>query len=215
MTKYFIIATGTNIGKTYVSCSIIRNLIRKNNSVLGLKPIISGWEENNDEMDSNKILKAMGREANIENIETISPWRFSAPLSPDMAANLENTEVDFQEVVDFCNKAKDLSEYLIIEGAGGVMTPINTSKTFLDLIEEVNIPAILITGSYLGSISHTLTAVNALKSRNIIIDRIIISESENGVDIFDTKKTLSNFCDRKIEILKLGEEFILEATQDI
>jgi dethiobiotin synthetase len=154
-------------------------------------------------MDTNKILKAMGREPSLEDIDIISPWRFSAPLSPDMAAALENSIINFKEVVSFCNHAKDLSDYLIIEGAGGVMTPINDSKTFLDLIEQVNIAAILVTGSYLGSISHTLTAITALESRNIIIDRIIINESQDGVDIFETKKTLSNFTDIKIEILMI------------
>jgi dethiobiotin synthetase len=204
MTKYFITATGTNIGKTYVSCSIIKDLVSKNKSVLGLKPIISGWEDGNDEMDTNKILNAMGREPSLEDIDIISPWRFSAPLSPDMAASLENSIINFQEVVNFCNYAKDLSKYLIIEGAGGVMTPINDSKTFLDLIQEISIPVILVTGSYLGSISHTLTAINALETRNIIIDRIIINQTQDGVDINDTKKTLSNFTDIKIEILIIG-----------
>lgn len=209
MTKYFITATGTNIGKTYVSCCIIKDLLSKNKSVLGLKPIISGWEDGNDEMDTNKILSAMGREPSSEDIEIISPWRFSAPLSPDMAATLENSIINFPEVVNFCNHSKDLSEYLIIEGAGGVMTPINDRKTFLDLMEQVNIPVLLITGSYLGSISHTLTAINALQSRNIWVDRIIINESQGGVDINDTKKTLTNFTDIEVDILKLDGGFSL------
>jgi len=208
MTQYFITATGTDIGKTYITCSLIKSLIARNISVLGLKPIISGWEDYNDETDTCRILAAMGRPFFPDDIDTISPWRFAAPLSPDMAAAKEGREINFDTVVKFCNSAKALSEHLIIEGVGGVMVPINKEKTFLDLMQEVNLPAILVTGSYLGTISHTLTAINALKSRNIDIHKIIINESEGGVDLQDTKNTLLNFTDSEIDILERNGELI-------
>ena len=211
MAQYFITATGTDIGKTYVTCSLIQQLVAANRPVLGLKPIISGWEDYNEDMDTNRILSAMGRPFFPDDIETISPWRFSEPLSPDMAATREGVTIDFTNVVKFCNQAKLLSENLIIEGAGGVMVPINHGKTFLDLMEEVNIPVILVAGSYLGSISHTLTAINALKSRDLDVHKIILNESIDGVNIEDTKSTISNFTDIEIETLERGAEVKFEA----
>ncbi len=206
MTQYFITATGTDIGKTYVTCSLIKQLVAVNRPVLGLKPIISGWEDYNEEMDTNRILKAMSRPFFPDDIETISPWRFSAPLSPDMAAAKEGEQINFADVVKFCNQAKELSENLIIEGAGGVMVPINHEKTFLDLMQEINIPVILVMGSYLGTISHTLTSINALKSRNIDIHKIILNESVEGISLEDTKSTLSNFTEIEIEFLERNKE---------
>ena len=215
MTQYFITATGTDIGKTYVTCSLIKRLVAQNISVLGLKPIISGWEDYNEETDTCRILSAMGRPFFPDDIDTISPWRFIAPLSPDMAAEKEGREINFDKVVKFCNGAKTLSEHLIIEGVGGVMVPINKEKTFLDLMQEVNLPVILVTGSYLGTISHTLTAINALKSRDIDIHKIIINESEGGVDLQDTKNTLLNFTDTHIEVLERGAEVDIERVLDL
>lgn len=202
MNKFFITGTGTEIGKTYVTCSIIEQLVELNKSVIGLKPIISGWEDYNDEMDTNKILSAMGRSFLPDDIEIISPWRFAAPLSPDMAAAAEGVTIDFDSVVNFCNRADALSDYLIVEGAGGVMVPINEEKTFLDLMEQLDMPVILVSGSYLGAISHSLTAIKAIESRNLKIHRIIINESENGVDIEKTKNTLSNFTEIEIDLLR-------------
>lgn len=206
MNNFFITGTGTEIGKTYVTCSIIEQLVESNKSVIGLKPIISGWEDYNDEMDTNRILSAMGRSFLPDDIEIISPWRFAAPLSPDMAAAAEGVTIDFDSVVNFCNRAEALSDYLIIEGAGGVMVPINEENTFLDLMERLGMPVILVAGSYLGTISHTLTAINSLESRNLNIHRIIINESEGGIDLDKTKNTLANFTDIKIDLLEKDGE---------
>jgi dethiobiotin synthetase len=107
MTKYFITATGTDIGKTYVTCSLIEGLVAQNKPVLGLKPIISGWQDYDDEMDTNRILKAMGRTFFPDDIETISPWRLSAPLAPDMAAAKENVTIDFERLLSFVMKQKN------------------------------------------------------------------------------------------------------------
>jgi dethiobiotin synthetase len=89
------------------------------------------------------------------------------------------------------------------------MVPINKDKTFLDLMQEVKIPVILVSGSYLGTISHTLTAINTLQSRGVEIYKLILNESAIGIDLEDTKNTISNFTDVEIQILKRDEEIAL------
>lgn len=201
MTKsYFITATGTDIGKTHILCRLIESL----EDVTALKPIISGFEENAADSDTARILTSLKLPVTKENIEAISPWRFKAALSPDMAAAKEGRQIDFPQLVEFCNRAKGKSEYLFIEGVGGVMVPLDDKYTICDLIKAVDIPVILVAGSYLGSISHTLTAVDALKTRGIRIHMVVVNDFNGNIDIDDTVRTLRNFVN--VPVLKIREK---------
>lgn len=202
----FITSTGTNIGKTYLSTLIIKEAKKLNFKINAIKPIISGFDINNFyDTDTGIISTALDK--GINSIEEISPWRFKAPLSPDQAADKENKEIIFKELIDFCQRnldpLKNLNDIILIEGVGGTMVPINSKYTTLDLMKVLDIPVILIIGSYLGSISHTLNAYEVLKQNNININSIVISESEeNDIGINQTRKTLLNYI-KKISIFPL------------
>lgn len=176
--RFFITATGTDIGKTYVTCSLIRNLRMQGFRVKALKPVISGYDEK--ESDLSKLLDALGG----GNIEDISLYRLKAPLSPDIAAKREGVQLDFQKILDFCESAKDY-DYLFIEGAGGLMTPLTTQHSYLDLIKALNTENILIAGAYLGTISHTLTAANLLPN----IKAVILNEANGEYTEFEEVKS--------------------------
>ncbi len=177
--QFFITATGTDIGKTFTLEKICQKLIKDGNKVEAIKPIISGFNDNDQNSDSAKILKILGLDLTKNNLDKISPYRFSAPLSPNIAAALENKNIDFSELVKFCQDkifaAQNNNNYLFIEGSGGVMTPVNNNKTFADLIVELKIPAILVTGNYLGTISHTLSAIKVLQAHKIEVAQIIFN----------------------------------------
>jgi dethiobiotin synthetase len=177
---YFIAAIGTDIGKTFLVENLCKNLRQEKKKVRVIKPVVSGFRDA-DESDSGKILAALELPINKKNLDEISPWRFENPVSPNFAAKMENKKIDFSEVKKFCQKkiseAKKSREFLFIESAGGVMTPITDEKNFLDLASELKIPLLLLTANYLGSISHTLCAVAALKAKKIIIEKIIVNEN--------------------------------------
>lgn len=191
MTPYFITATGTGIGKTLVTCSLAYQCLRQGTSVRTLKPLISGWEE--ETSDTANLLRSQALPVTKATIEATSPWRFHAPLSPDMAALREGKTVDFSEVVHFCQQPAT-EDILLIEGAGGLMTPLNSTHTMLDLIAALQATPILVTGSYLGSLSHTLTALAALEARKLHAHALIVSESNtNEVPFTETLSSLSQF----------------------
>lgn len=151
-----------------------------------IKPVISGWEDGADaiaQSDTGLLLAAQGLDATPENIDACSPFRFRAPLSPDMAAAREDREIDFDRLVGICRQEIEKSgpnETLFIEGVGGVMVPLTDRHTVLDWMAALSLPALLVVGSYLGTISHTLTAALALQQRHIPIRAIVISESEDS-----------------------------------
>lgn len=196
MKRYFITASGTEIGKTFVTSLLIRQLRAKGKSAAALKPLITGYtDETAPESDTRHLLDALGLPMNAQNIAAISPWRFEAPLSPNMAAQREGRQIDLKEVVNYCNAARNGGEdYLLIEGVGGVMVPLDDIYTVRDWIMILQMPALLVTGSYLGSISHTLTALEALQSRGIKVAGIVVSESPaSPVPLDETLETLSRF----------------------
>ncbi len=159
--------------------------------------MISGWEDDPAaiaDSDTGQLLAAQGIDATAEAIAACSPFRFKEPLSPDMAAAREGREIDFDALVAFCRDAVEKStpgETVFIEGVGGVMVPLTDRHTVLDWIAALDLPVLLVVGSYLGTISHTLTAVQTLRTKHIAVRAVVISESEdNPVPPEETAETI-------------------------
>jgi len=195
MPALFVTATGTDIGKTFVTTNLIRHLREKKIAVDALKPIVSGFDpQHADRSDSGALLQALGRSLSEEEIADISPWRFAAPLSPDMAARHDGKEeVAFDQLLSFCEAAiEDADGALLIEGVGGVMVPLDQENTVLDWIAELDIPSILVAGSYLGAISHTLTAAEVMDTEGCALSTIVVSETEGShVPLYETAATIA------------------------
>ncbi len=210
--QYFVAGIGTDIGKTFFVTKICQELRLGGVVCNAIKPVASGFCDDDLQSDSAKILRSLGEDVTLENINKITPWRFTAPLAPSFAAILENREIDFFEVKNFCakkiNSAKNRDQFLFIEAAGGLMTPLCVDKTFLDLAVELEIPVILISANYLGSISHTLCAVEAAKARGVRVEVIVLnnflapqlSVAKNAVDIKKVAQEIENFTKIRVEI---------------
>ena len=197
MPAVFVTSTGTDIGKTFVTAGLIRLLREQGAVVDALKPVVSGYDSSVAETsDPAVLLAALGRPVSADEVDRISPWRFRAPLAPDLAAAREGRDIDFEEVVGFARAAiARANGTLFVEGIGGVMVPLDARKTVLDLIEALAIPALLVVGSYLGSISHTLTTLQVLADRNVPVAAIVISESEpSAVSLDDTADSIARFA---------------------
>ena len=128
-------------------------------------------------------------------VASIAPWRFRAPLSPDMAAAREGRSIDFDKLIDFSRAAvKASTGMLFIEGVGGIMVPLQDKRTVLDWMAALNITLILVVGGYLGAISHTLTALDVIAQRKLKVAAIVVSESERGtVELHDTVDSIARF----------------------
>ena len=192
----FITASGTGAGKTLIACALCHQLGVRGLRVQGLKPVISGFDPAEaEESDSGLILRSLGRELSDEGIAAISPFRYLAPLAPNMAAKREGREIALGEIVDFCRRrADDDFDVTLIEGVGGVMAPITDEETVIDWMAALGFPALVVLGSYLGAISHGLTALGALAARAIPIAGIVVNESpESPVDLAETVDNFRRF----------------------
>jgi dethiobiotin synthetase len=197
MTAYFVTATGTDIGKTFVTAGLIRALRGAGRAVGALKPVVSGFDIATSALsDPGVLLEALGEQVTPEALERISPWRFAAPLSPDMAAAREERFIPFNELVELCeDAAKAAKGTLFIEGVGGAMVPLDARRTVLDWMRALNLPLIVVTGSYLGTISHTLTALEVIARARLKVAALVINDSGDGaVPMEETVATLRRFA---------------------
>jgi dethiobiotin synthetase len=201
----FVTGTGTDVGKTFVTAAIIRRLRADGRAVTALKPVMSGFDANASEIsDAGVILDALGRPVAAEEIEKISPWRFAAPLSPDLAAAREGRGIDFKALVKFCEStAAAALDIVLIEGVGGIMVPLDERHTVLDWMTALRAPVLLVTGSYLGTISHTLTALQVLAQRRLDVAAVVVNESPTpGASVDETVGEIARFSD-SIDVIGL------------
>jgi len=195
---YFVTSTGTDVGKTFVTAGLIHRLREAGAKVDALKPVVIGYDSSVAETsDPAVLLSALGRPVAADEVARIAPWRFRAPLSPDLAAARESRSIVFDELIGFSRAAVEAAAgILFIEGVGGIMVPLDAKRTVLDWMAALDVPLLLVVGGYLGTISHTLTALDVLAQRKLTVAAIVVSESErNPVELEDTVASIARFSD--------------------
>ena len=195
----FITSCGTGRGKTFFAETLLRRWRAEGRAIDVLKPIVSGFDPKIlKASDPARLLLAAGVDVTDKNVGSISPWRYSAPLSPDQAAALEGEKLPVDDIIEYCLKriksASLSGKSILIEGAGGVMVPLDDNRTMRDFIRALDLPVILVVGSYLGSLSHTLTALESLKVLEIKVESLIINGGPDGeISVDETIKTLGKY----------------------
>ena len=152
----FITGIGTDVGKT-VASAIITKVLRADY----WKPAQCGDLDNSD---SIKVARLTGLKTFPE------VYKLLAPMSPHAAADLEGVELSIDKI-EFPKSDKTI----VVEGAGGVMVPFSSNETYLDLMVKLNLPVVLVTRHYLGSINHTMLSWNVLKTAGLNVVALVIS----------------------------------------
>lgn len=163
MKRFFITGIGTNVGKTVVAAILTEAL-----EADYWKPIQAGDLDNSDSIEIKRLISNKKTKIYPET------YRLSNPLSPHAAAKYDSVEIDINKIT-----IPITDNHLIIEGAGGLMVPLNEEKLMIDLIQQLKVEVILVSKHYLGSINHTLLSIEILKSRNIPIRGIIFNGNKN------------------------------------
>ena len=198
MTAIFITATGTDVGKTFVVASLIRLLRQMGRTVDAIKPIVSGYDAKlAAASDPGVLIGALGLPFSPEAVDRVSPWRFRAAVAPDLAARREGRSIDVDAVVAYCQGAIERRrDILLIEGVGGIMVPLDEHRTILDVMMALRVPLILVTGSYRGTISHTLTALDSLFRRDLNVLATIVNETPgSSIPLGDAVASIGRFTD--------------------
>jgi dethiobiotin synthetase len=175
--QYFITGIGTGIGKTITSAIITEKL-----KADYWKPIQSGDLAQSDSMTIESLI------SNNQTVIHRETYRLTQPLSPHLSAKIDGIEIELNNF-----QLPKTENHLIVEGAGGLMVPLNDKALILDLVKYLKLEVIVVSQHYLGSINHTLLTINTLKQHNMSIRGIIFNGEEN----LESQSYILNYSDIK------------------
>ena len=173
MRKIFVTGIGTDVGKTVVSAILTEAL-----EADYWKPVQAGDLDNSDSIKVERLISNTNTVIHPEGLQ------LTQPMSPHAAAAIDNVSINLK---DF--SIPETQNDIIIEGAGGLMVPLNDKDLIIDMIVELNVEVVLVSQNYLGSINHTILSLEVLKSKGLNVLGIIFNGEEN----LETEKYILNY----------------------
>jgi len=164
MAGYFITSTDTNVGKTTAALCLMKYIKSQGNTVGCMKPVSAGCEKTPDGLRNDDAIQLM-QEASVDlPYDWVNPYAFEPPIAPHIAAQQSSVHIDTKIISDRYKEISSKSKFVIVEGAGGWLVPINDHQTMADIARTLNLPVILVVGLRLGCLNHALlTADNIVQ----------------------------------------------------
>jgi dethiobiotin synthetase len=172
----FITGTDTDVGKTVVTAGIVRWLRSRGVDAVPMKPVQTGGKLVDGQPvapDLYYSLAASALRPDREEINLMSPYVYEPACSPHLAGRMANHYAEIAVIKDCAGKLLARHQAVIVEGAGGVLAPLNEKETMLDLMEELAYPVILVARIGLGTINHTLLSIRALRESGLTINGVV------------------------------------------
>lgn len=171
----FVTATDTAVGKTVVAAAIARTLRGQSRRVAVLKPVASGCYRAREGLISEDAELLAAASDTRYPLDLICPNRFEEPIAPAVAARRAKTPMDWDAVARSIKLMSADSDCMIVEGAGGVMVPLDEKHTMLDLIIAMGLPVVIVARASLGTINHTLLSINVLGHAGVRVAGVVIN----------------------------------------
>lgn len=179
----FITGTDTGVGKTVITGLVGRFFLEKGKTVITQKWVETGSSFAED-INTHLRLMAGNKKEIKEYLKMRAPYVFKFPASPHLAASLENRRISAEKIKHSFYKLVRKRDFLIVEGTGGFLVPINKNKLMAEIVKELNLPVLVVAANRLGAINHTLLTLEALKKRKLKVIGVIFNRlSKKGNEI--------------------------------
>lgn len=190
----FVTGTDTGVGKTVVSALIVRALKLKGVNTAVMKPIETGCRKEGTVLipSDGEFLKEMAEMD--EPITEVTPYCFETPVAPLVASETEGRDIHIERIIDQFKRLTKKYDFVVVEGVGGLMVPITEVAMVVDLIEELDIPVIIVSLNKLGVLNHTLLTVEAIKNRSLELKGLVMNNQT--IDPLDRSQ------DSNLQVLK-------------
>lgn len=178
---FFVTGTDTDVGKTYVSSIILRELINAGHSVGVSKPACSGAVIDAGEPrwpDLDHLAEAAG----LSDVDLICRQRFQAPLAPPVAARLEGQQPDLSAMQQNLLAWKSRADVVVVEGVGGLLCPLTAKESVADFATWAGFPLLIVARLGLGTINHTLLTIEAARQRDLAVAGVILNDADGLAD---------------------------------
>ncbi len=198
MRAIFVTGTDTGVGKTYVCGLLLKYLKDK-----GIKAVTQKWVQTGCRSFRETDIALHQRMAFLpeKKIDNQIPYVFKHPVSPHLAAALENRRISKKVIKNSFKALCRNNEYVIVEGAGGVLVPLNKNTLMIDLVKELRLPVLIVVHNKLGAINHALLTIEALKKRKIKMIGILFNnvKGQNPKILADNPKIVAKLA--KVRVL--------------
>lgn len=164
---FFITGTDTGVGKTFVTCQLLRHYAAQGLKVVGMKPVAAGRELVHGAWVHDDVQKLIAASNVVAPIELINPYCFDEAIAPHIAAEKAGIEIKIDVIFHAYQQLSELADVVIVEGAGGFLVPLNDKETLADLVAALSIPVIVVVGVKLGCINHALLTAEAVTARGL------------------------------------------------
>lgn len=177
--SYFVTGTDTGVGKTLISCALLQGFARQGKRVAGMKPVAAGCNADGWNEDALQ-LQAAGNVA--VSYETVNPYCFPRAVAPHIAALRAGVIIDLSSIAKSYRELSALADVVVVEGAGGLLVPLNGQQDSADLVLELGLPVILVVGMRLGCLNHALLTVKAVATRGLALAGWVANMAEAGME---------------------------------
>lgn len=213
MAGLFITGSDTGVGKTHISCQLITELRRRGHTVTPRKPVESGCERIDGLLFPSDAYRLLQASQSNNSLDQVCPYRFEPAISPQLAARLVQTPLQLSQLEQACTDHVAPHEFLLVEGAGGILSPLCEGSLNADLARALGLPVILVVSNRLGAVNQALMALNAATQHQLDIKCIILNcvAPESPDPLMDNLSELQQFTD--IPVISLSYSQTLSTQQ--
>ena len=212
MNSFFVTGTDTDVGKTCVSAAIAKHLRDNGVDVGVMKPFASGYKVTADSIsgDVEILMKYSGAK---DPIGLVNPYYFEIPTSPYDACKQLNLEIDISRVIDSYKQLVSIHDVVIVEGIGGIMTPISKNYFVSDLIYDLQLSSIIITGSKIGTVNHLMLTYEHAQQKNLKLKGFVVNQNiSTGYELSNLKQQIFGLTGHKVfGAIPYQESFYIES----
>lgn len=179
----FITGTDTGVGKTCVAAQLLADLRAMGHNVAPMKPVQTGCHVRKGVLfapDLATSLKAGGLKISSAQRADMAPYCFRMACSPHLAARLAGVRISLKRIEEAYRRLSRSYEGIIVEGAGGILVPLNEKETMLDLMIRLNLPVLLVARAGLGTLNHTLLSLTFLRSAGLPVLGVVLNQVSPG-----------------------------------
>lgn len=177
----FVTGTGTGVGKTVVTAAIVRYLRSQDVNAIPMKPVQTGASKVNGKLQAEDLAfscRASGFDPDDATRERMAPYLYEPACSPHLAARMAGHGVEISRILESVNELSKAHDVIVVEGAGGVMVPLNENALMVDLMKELGAPVVLAADIGLGTINHCLLSLQVLRDAGLEVLGVVFNEPE-------------------------------------
>lgn len=179
--NYFVTGTDTGVGKTLVSCALLHAFSARGRSVVGMKPVAAGCDD-----DMHEDVRQLRAASNmLAGLGQINPYSFVQPVAPHLAARFAGIRINLERILEAYSELDAQADTVIVEGAGGFRVPLNDDEDGADLVQRMNIPVVLVVGMRLGCLNHALLTVESIAARGLTLAGWVANVVDPGMAMLD------------------------------